>query len=318
VRHRPGRCGFRADRRGVVCGWTGALVCAAADWLVCTAGATGRCMRRWTGVGWMCSGCGRFWPVCRCRVRLVAGWCWRSMSIAGCGRTRTPARNGSCVTLRAGQGSAHHDPGWPYSFVVALETGHSSWTAPLDVVRLSPGDDLAEVTAAQLREVVTRLVAAGQWRQGDPDILVVADAGYDRTRLAWLLGDLPVQVIARMRSDRVLRRATGPRSPGTLGRPRRHGTEFLRRPWETPAPLQRLSPARVRRGFRHLRAKTTTKTRKRRSPPTLDPAAQVKDQARWWVRAIRKGICHHLSLLGPLAESRLRGTRPHRQPSPDG
>ncbi|MGV9384073.1 hypothetical protein ACWDRB_50220 [Nonomuraea sp. NPDC003707] len=26
-------------------------------------------------------------------------------------------------------------PGWPYSFVVASETGRSSWTAPLDALR---------------------------------------------------------------------------------------------------------------------------------------------------------------------------------------
>lgn len=31
----------------------------------------------------------------------------------------------------------------------------------------------------------------------------------------------------------------------------------LRRPWERPLPPERLTPARVRRGFRHLRAKTT-------------------------------------------------------------
>jgi len=37
----------------------------------------------------------------------------------------------------AGQGPAHHDPGWPYSFVVALETDRSSWIAPLDAVRLA-------------------------------------------------------------------------------------------------------------------------------------------------------------------------------------
>src|SRR5205085_7766878 len=30
----------------------------------------------------------------------------------------------------------------------------------------------------------------------------------------------------------------------------------LRRPWERPLPPERLTPARVRRGFRHLRAKT--------------------------------------------------------------
>jgi len=33
-------------------------------------------------------------------------------------------------------------------------------------------------------------------------------------------------------------------------------TDDLRRPWERPAPPGRLTPARVRRGFRHLRAKT--------------------------------------------------------------
>jgi hypothetical protein len=132
-----------------------------------------------------------------------------------------------CHTYGRGKDQHIMIPGWPYSFVVALETGRSSWTAPLDVVRLSPGDDLAAVTAAQLRGVVGRLVAAGQWRDGDPEILVVADAGYDGPRLAWLLRDLPVQVLARMRSDRVLRRASPQRQPGVLGRPRRHGEEFI-------------------------------------------------------------------------------------------
>ncbi len=65
-------------------------------------------------------------------------------------------------------------PGWPYSVVAALETGRTSWTAVLDAVRLGPADDATAVTAAQIREVVTRLIAAGQWRQGDPAILVVA------------------------------------------------------------------------------------------------------------------------------------------------
>ena len=30
-------------------------------------------------------------------------------------------------------------PGWPYSFVAALEPGRTSWTAVLDAVRLGPG-----------------------------------------------------------------------------------------------------------------------------------------------------------------------------------
>ena len=95
-------------------------------------------------------------------------------------------------------------PGWPYSFVAALEPGRTSWTLPLDAVRLGPADDATEVTAAQVREVVARIIAAGHWHDGDPDILVIFDAGYDLTRLAWLLRDLPVEVLGRLRSDRVM------------------------------------------------------------------------------------------------------------------
>src|SRR4051812_23657250 len=133
-----------------------------------------------------------------------------------------------CHTYGRGKDQHIMIPGWPYSVVVALEPGRSSWTAPLDAQRLAPGDDAATVTAGQLRQVVERLVAAGQWRCGDPDILIVADAGYDGPRLAWLLRDLPVQVLARMRSDRVLRRAAPPWVPRPHGgRKPRHGGEFI-------------------------------------------------------------------------------------------
>lgn len=40
-------------------------------------------------------------------------------------------------------------PGRPHSFVAALESGCTSWCRLLDVVRLGPADDVAEVTAAQ-------------------------------------------------------------------------------------------------------------------------------------------------------------------------
>jgi hypothetical protein len=74
----------------------------------------------------------------------------------------------------------------------------------LDAVRLGPDDDEAEVTAGQVRELIARLVEAGHWGAGDPQILVIFDAGYDVARLAFLLADLPVQVLGRLRSDRVL------------------------------------------------------------------------------------------------------------------
>lgn len=132
-----------------------------------------------------------------------------------------------CHTYGRGKDTHIGVPGWPYSLVVAVETGRSSWTAPLDARRLAPGDDAAMVTAGQLREVVQRLITAGQWRPGDPDVWIVADAGYDGPRLAFLLADLPVQVVVRMRSDRVLRRPAPPRPAGATGRPLRHGGEFI-------------------------------------------------------------------------------------------
>ncbi|GIG53243.1 NF041680 family putative transposase [Dactylosporangium siamense] len=117
-------------------------------------------------------------------------------------------------------------PGWPYSFVAALEPGRTSWTAVLDAVRLGPDDDVAEVTAGQVRAVLHRLLDAGHWHDGDPDVLVVFDSGYDLARLAFLLADLPVEVLGRLRSDRVLRLPALPRRPGTMGRPAKHGGEF--------------------------------------------------------------------------------------------
>jgi hypothetical protein len=128
------------------------------------------------------------------------------------------------------RGGAKHQmmPGRPYSVVVALETGRTSWSAFLDAVRLAPGADLAAVTARRVREVVERLVASSQWSAGDPDILIVLDAGYDAPRVAHLLSGLPVEVLGRTRSDRVTRRPAPSRSEFAAanpagGRPPTHG-----------------------------------------------------------------------------------------------
>lgn len=134
-----------------------------------------------------------------------------------------------CHTYARGRGQAQMIPGWPYSFVVALEAGVSSWTAPLDVVRLRPGDDATVVTATQLRAVVGELTRAGHYRPGDLDVIVVMDAGYDVVRLTWLLADLPVTLIGRVRSDRVFYAAAGRRHGPTKGRPPRHGARMVLR-----------------------------------------------------------------------------------------
>jgi hypothetical protein len=140
-----------------------------------------------------------------------------------------------------GRGARSKDqfvPGWPYSFVAALETGRTSWVAMLDAVRLGPADDATAVTAAQLRDTVVRLVRAGQWEPGDPEILIVMDSGYDVTYLSHALTDLPVVLLGRLRSDRVMLRDPGEaRSTPRGGRPRRHGGVLaLARPetWHSP------------------------------------------------------------------------------------
>lgn len=103
-----------------------------------------------------------------------------------------------------------------------------SWTAVLDAVRLEPGTAVTAVTSVQVREVVERLVAAGQWRPGAPEVLVVLDAGYDAPCIAHLLVGLPVEMVGRLRSDRVMRRPTPARVYDPKGgRPPKHGGEFV-------------------------------------------------------------------------------------------
>jgi len=131
-----------------------------------------------------------------------------------------------CHTYGRGKGQAQMIPGWPYSVVAALEPGRTSWTAVLDVQRLRPADEDTTVAAAQLRKVVERIIAAGHWRDGDPEIWIVGDAGYDGPRLAFVLADLPVRVLVRVRSDRLLRFPVPERVSGQGGRPARHGAEF--------------------------------------------------------------------------------------------
>ena len=128
-----------------------------------------------------------------------------------------------CHTYGRGTGQSEMVPGWPYQVIVALEEGSTSWTAPLDVARLPPGTDETTFTAHQLRQVITRLIRAGHHQQGEPDIVVVVDAGYDSPRLAYLLADLPVQVVGRLRSDRVLYGPAQNLPPSATGRPAKHG-----------------------------------------------------------------------------------------------
>jgi len=147
-----------------------------------------------------------------------------------------------CHVHGRAKGSAQMIPGWPYSIVAALGSGRSSWTAVLDAVRLGPDDDATAVTAGQLRDAVCRLIAAGHWRPGDPEIEIVLDTGYDLTRLAFVLADLPVILTGRLRSDRVMLRPAPARRSGSTGRPPRHGRSSI---WTSRPPG--VTPTRPRR-----------------------------------------------------------------------
>src|SRR3954466_3516964 len=143
-------------------------------------------------------------------------------------------------------------PGWPYQLVAALESGPTSWTALLDARRLGPAEDATAVTAEQLRAVIGRLRSAGHWRPGGPPLLVVLDAGYDVCRLAFVLADLPIQLIGRLRADRVLLTALAPPAPGgprPTGRPRRHGAVMtLADPGSWPTPSTDMTSQTARYG----------------------------------------------------------------------
>lgn len=233
-----------------------------------------------------------------------------------------------------GRGARSKDqfvPGWPYSFVAALEAGRTSWVALLDAVRLGPADDATAVTASQLRDVAERLIAAGQWKPGDPKILIVMDSGYDVAYLSHALTDLPVVLLGRLRSDRVMLRDPGPARSGPRGgRPRRHGGVLAlarSETWHTPQVTtatdtthygtaetmawDRMHPRLTHRGpwLEHAKEElpvlhgTLIRLKVERLPGDRDPkpvwlwcsatAAMPADVDRWWQAFLRRFDLEH-------------------------
>lgn len=87
--------------------------------------------------------------------------------------------------------------------------------------------------AQQITAHSARLRAAGE--TGVP--LYVHDSGYDEAPLTWDLREQlnQVQVLVRLRNDRVLYRDPPPRVPGKAGRPRVHGSGTDRFECKDPA-----------------------------------------------------------------------------------
>jgi DDE superfamily endonuclease len=110
--------------------------------------------------------------------------------------------------------------GWCYQWITQLGWAPDSWTAPLDAERIPPGAQATTVTIAQVRRLRGLLPAHG------PVPMFVFDAGYDPIALTHGLADDRVQVLTRIRSDRVFYADPDQRQQPTVGRPRRHGARF--------------------------------------------------------------------------------------------
>jgi hypothetical protein len=113
--------------------------------------------------------------------------------------------------------------GWNYQWICQLSWAHDSWTAPLDVMRITPFDDATMATVEQIRRLVGLL----------PDNveapLFVFDAGYDPIAIGHDLADVRVEALTRIRDDRVFYGDPPPRPNRPFesgGRPPRHGRQF--------------------------------------------------------------------------------------------
>jgi hypothetical protein len=111
--------------------------------------------------------------------------------------------------------------GYPYSLLEWCAEPHSSWSLPVDVRRIPSQKTAQEVGAEQVRA----LAEARANCQFALDI-VPADGKYGNAGFLERVKGLPVGIVARLRRDRVLYRATPPDPAPRRGRPRKHGTPF--------------------------------------------------------------------------------------------
>lgn len=120
--------------------------------------------------------------------------------------------------------------GWNYSWLVQLPPRCSSWTAPLRVRRIIPGENLNLVAAEQICS----------WQEQAAPIATLPiftfDAGYDAVQLSLALAGQPACLLIRLRAGRCF--YADPTSQPPTGRPRRHGAKFVcdnPATWPTPA-----------------------------------------------------------------------------------
>jgi hypothetical protein len=108
-------------------------------------------------------------------------------------------------------------PGWEYEWLVEVPAPGTGWVLPLDVERRSPSDGTPTAVAiGMLRGTLAR-------RPTDaPRPVAALDSGYDPVQVA--RAELPIDVLVRLRSNRVFYRAPGPYQG--RGAPRKYGDVF--------------------------------------------------------------------------------------------
>jgi hypothetical protein len=119
--------------------------------------------------------------------------------------------------------------GWNYSWLVQVPLRRSSWTAPLRVRRIIPGENLSAVAAEQIRSWL------GQAPPASTLPIFTCDAGYEPIQRTQALADVYVGLRVRLRAGRGF--YADPTFQPPTGRPRRQGAKFVcDAPTTWPAP----------------------------------------------------------------------------------
>jgi hypothetical protein len=99
-----------------------------------------------------------------------------------------------------GKGGDKFLPGWPYSLLVGVQWGSSSWVDPIQARRIGPGEEHTDVTIEQITGLLADLRTTGKLAEGDAPPLMMLDAGNYATEISHALAGQHVQVLVRLRA----------------------------------------------------------------------------------------------------------------------
>jgi hypothetical protein len=140
--------------------------------------------------------------------------------------------------------------GWNYSWLVQVPSRCSSWTAPVRMRRMRPGENANLVAAEQIRSWLQQAPPA----PADAPLPICSfAAGDDSVPLSLALADQPVCLLVRVRAGRCF--YADPTSQPPTGRPRRQGAKFVcAEPTTWPAPTDQWSSEDPQYGHVQLQA----------------------------------------------------------------